>query len=92
MNHLNISKIINVKVTRANPDLTVDVADVKYPNQVLITVKSKVDGAYNVDINGTNHVIEVRNGTGQLNVSKTAGNYNAFVELAQSANYNASVA
>ncbi len=92
LNHLNISKIINVKVTMANPDLTVDVADVKYPNQVLITVKSKVDGAYNVDINGTNHVIEVRNGTGQLNVSKTAGNYNAFVELAQSANYNASVA
>ena len=92
LNHLNVSKIINVNVIRANPDLTVDVADVKYTNQVLITVNSKVDGIYNVDVNGTNHVIEVRNGIGQLNVSKTCGNYKAFVEISQSANYNASSA
>ena len=92
LNHLNITKIINVKVTMANPDLTVDVADVKYPNQLLITVNSKVDGIYNVNVNGTDYVIEVRNGTGQLNISKTAGNYRAFVEMSQSVNYNASAA
>ena len=91
-NHKNISKIISVKVIRADPGLTVIITNATYPENNVITVKSKVDGEYEVNINGTIHTVNVKDGCGNISVKMDAASYKAIVALNQTANYNTSVA
>ena len=91
-NHNNVSKTGVVNVLRANPELSINVTSVTYPNNVTITVKSKFDGNYTVNINGTSYEVEVKGGIGTKSVLKPVNVYNATVSLNSTTNYNASSA
>ena len=80
-NHKVSSGEGTIKVNKANPELTIDATDSKYPENSTITVTSKVDGTYTVDINGTPVTVVVKEGKGNASVKKVPEKYNAIVSF-----------
>ena len=61
------------------PTLNIEIADVNYPNQVKVIVKSNVDGEYIVTIDGNNQDVTVIGGNGTAYFTLPINNYTAYV-------------
>ena len=86
-NHKSSTGEGTIIVNKADPELTIDATDCDYPDKSTITVTSKVDGTYTVDINGTPVTVVVSEGKGTVTVQKVPEKYNATVSFDGNENY-----
>ena len=62
-------------------NLTIEIAEVTYPNQAVAVVNASVDGTYNVTVEGKDYTVTVSQGTGNvtLDILAAADDYDAKV-------------